>query len=164
MLKKALAINPKFVPALESLAVLDQNTGRGTEAENLLKQVIDLDPKNLKLRQLLAQLYLSQSRKADAEQVMIQAKKDLAGEGNMYRVLGEYYVSIGELDKAAAEFAALSKEHPKDLNVRQDYIDLLLQQNKVDEASKLIDEILKTNPKDRRPNAARPYSQPEGTV
>src|SRR5579862_371370 len=130
ILKKALAINPKFVPALELLAVLDQNTGRGSEAEDLLKQAIELDPKTLKPRQYLARLYLSQNRSADAEQVMIQAKKDLGGEGNMYRVLGEYYVNTGEVDKATAEFAALSKQHPKDLNVREDYVDLLLRQNR----------------------------------
>ena len=147
-LKKALAINPKFVPALELLAVLDQNTGHDSEAEDLLKQAIGLDPKTLKPREYLARLYLSQNRRADAEQVMIQAKKDLAGEGTMYRVLGEYYVNIGELDKATTEFAVLSKEHTTDMNVRLDYIDLLLRQNKVDEASKLNDEILKANPKE----------------
>lgn len=148
ILKKALAINPKFVPALELLAVLDQNTGRGGEAENVLKQAIGLDPKTLKPREYLARLYLSLNRSADAEQVMIQAKKDLAGEGTMYRVLGEYYVNIGELDKATTEFAALSKEHTTDMNVRLDYIDLLLRQNRIDEASKLNNEILKANPKD----------------
>jgi tetratricopeptide (TPR) repeat protein len=147
MLKKALAINPKFVPALELLAILDQVAGHGTEAENLLKEEILLDPKNLKPRQLLAQFYLSQSRKADAEQVMIQAKKDLAGEGTMYRVLGEYYFNIGELDKATAEFSALSKQRPNDLNLKLDYIDLLLREKKVEEASKLNDEVLKANPK-----------------
>ena len=147
-LKKALAINPKFVPAIESLALVYQDTGRRDDAEHLLKQATELDPKNLTSRQLLARLYLSQSRKADAEQVMVQAKKDLKGEGNEYRVLGDYYVSTGELDKATAEFGALSTQYPKDLNVKKDYIDLLLQQNKLEEARKLDDEILKKNPKD----------------
>jgi tetratricopeptide (TPR) repeat protein len=146
-LKKALEIDPKFVPAIESLATLYQNTSRSSEAENLLKQAIELEPKNLQLRQQLARVYLSQDRKADAEQVMIRAKKDLGGEGHLYRVLGEYYVSVGEVDKASTEFAALSKQYPQDLNLRQDYIALLLQQNKIEEASQLNDEILKANPK-----------------
>src|SRR5207302_8550548 len=146
-LQKALAINPKFVPAMESLAFVYQNPGRATQAENLLKQAIGLDPKAMEPRQYLARLYLSQNRKADAEQIMIQAKKDLGAEGNLYRVLGEYYVSTGELDMATAEFAALSKQHPKDLNLKQNYIELLLGQNRVDEASKQNDEILKENPK-----------------
>ena len=147
-LKKALVINPKFVPAIESLAALYQSTGRDSQAEGLLKQGIELDPKNFKPRQNLAQLYWSQNRKADAEQVIYQAKQDLGSEGNMYRVLGDYYVNTGELDKAATEFAALSRQHPKDLNLREDYIELLLRQNKIDEANRLNDEILSTDPKD----------------
>lgn len=147
-LKKALAINPKFVPAIESLALVDQDTGRSTEAEQLLQEGIELDPKNLTGRQLLARLYLAQSRKADAEKVMVKAKKDLSGEGNDYRVLGDYYASIGDLEKATTEFGTLSTQYPKDLNVKMDYIDLLLKQNKVEEARKLDDEILKKNPKD----------------
>lgn len=147
-LKKALSVNPKFVPAIESLSIIYQNSGRSHEAENLLNQAIELDLKNLQPRQYLARFYFSQNRKADAEQVMVRAKKDLSGEGNQYRVLGDYFVSAGELDKATAEFAALMKEHPKDLNLQEDYIDLLLRQNKLEEARKLDNQILRDSPSD----------------
>jgi len=147
-LKKAIAIDPKYVPAIESLALVYQDSGRSTEAENSLKQAIQLDPRSLRSRQLLARVYLAQNRKADAEQVMIQAKNDLGGEENTYRVLADYYVGVGELDKATAEFAALSAQYPKDLTVKDDYIDLLLRQDKLEEAKKLDDEILKKTPKD----------------
>ena len=145
-LKKALAIDPKFAPAMESLAELYQLSGRGTQAESLLKQAIEIDSKNVNPRQYLARLYLSQNRRADAEQVMIRAKEDLGSQGNMYRVLGEYYFHIGDVDKATAEFATLSKQRPNDLNLKLDYIDLLLREKKVEEASKLNDEVLKANP------------------
>jgi tetratricopeptide (TPR) repeat protein len=147
-LKKALLIDPKFVPAVESLAALYQKDGRTANAEDLLKRGIELDPKDFKARQNLAEFYLSQNRKADAEQVIYQAKNDLSDQPNMYRVLGDYYVGTGELDKAAVEFAALSKQRPKDLNIREDFIELLLRQNKVDEADRLNDVILSANPKD----------------
>jgi tetratricopeptide (TPR) repeat protein len=147
-LKKALLIDPKFVPAIESLAVLYQKAGRYSNAEDLLKQGIQLEPRNFKARQKLAEFYLSQNRKADAQQVIYQAKNDLSDQPNMYRVLGDYYVETGELDKAATEFAALSKQHPKDLNVREDFVEILLRQNKVDEANQLNDVILGANPKD----------------
>src|SRR5262249_20189240 len=115
--------------------------------EALLQKAIRLDPDNPKPRQFLARLYYIQDRKADAEQVMVQAKKDLGAKDNMYRVLGDYYITVGDLDKAISEFAALSKQHPKDLSVREDYIDLLLRKNRVEEARKLTDEILVANPK-----------------
>jgi cellulose synthase operon protein C len=147
-LQKALAINPKFSPAMESLAIVYQNSGRSGEAEHLLKEAIALDPRNLRPRQQLARLYLSQNRKADAEGVMVQAKKDLSNQGDLYRVLGDYYVSIGDLEKAIAEYASISREHAEDLKTKQGYIDLLLQENKIEEASKLNDEILHANPRD----------------
>jgi tetratricopeptide (TPR) repeat protein len=147
-LQKALAINPKFAPAMESLAIIYQNSGRTSEAENLLKEAVALDPLNLRPRQQLARLYLSQNRKADAESVMVQAKKDLSHQGDMYRVLGDYYVTIGELEKAVTEYASISKEHPEDDKTKQGYIDLLLQENKIEDASKLNDEILRANPKE----------------
>jgi tetratricopeptide (TPR) repeat protein len=146
-LKKALLIDPKFVPAIEALAALYQKDGRTANAEDLLRQGIQLDPKNFKSRQNLAEFYLSQNRKADAEQVIYQAKNDLGDQPNMYRVLGDYYVETGELDKAAVEFAALSQQRPKDLSLREDFIELLLRQNKVDEANRLNDVILSANPR-----------------
>jgi tetratricopeptide (TPR) repeat protein len=147
-LKKALLIDPKFVPAIESLAALYQKNGRTADAEDLLKRGIELDPKNFKARQNLAEFYLSQNRKTDAEQVIYQAKNDLSDQPNMYRLLGDYYVETDQLDKAAAEFAVLSKQRPKDLSLREDFIELLLRQNKVDEANRLNDAILDMNPKD----------------
>lgn len=146
-LKKALELDPKFGPALEALSLLCQQTGRPAEAEKLLQETIELEPKALLPRQYLARLDYAQNRKADAEQVMVRAKKDLASEG-LYRVLGDYYVSIGDINKATAEFESLAKEYPKDLTVRESYIEILLSNNKVDEASNLNDAILKEKPRE----------------
>jgi len=147
-LKKALELDPKFAPAMEALAVVYQNTGRGADAEKQLKQAIEVQPQSLLPRQYLARFYYTQNRKANAEQVMIQAKKDLGDQGGPYRVLGDYYASTGDLNKATAEFASLTREHPKDLKVKESYIELLLSQNKREEATKLNNQILKENPKE----------------
>ena len=88
-------------------------------------------------------------KKGDAaEQALTQAKNDLSADPRAYRMLGDYYLSIGEGDKALNEFASLSKEHPEDLTIRKNYIELLLRHNRQDEAATLNDEILKKNGKD----------------
>ena len=147
-LKKALDVDPKFVPSVQGLAGLYENAGRRTDAETQLRYAITLEPKRVEPRDWLARFYYSQHREAEAEQVMIQAKKDLDGEGDHYRVLGEYYNNIGNGDKALAEFASLSKEHPEDLTTKEDYIRLLLSHDKFEEAGKLNDAILKESPND----------------
>lgn len=147
-LKAALAVNSNFVPALASLATLYRRNGRTIEAEDLLRRAITADPTNAKARQYLARFYFVQNRKAEAEQVMIQAKKDLGGEKDLYRILGEYYNNVGEGEKALAEFALISKEHPKDFRTKEDYIRLLFANGKSEEAERLNDAILKENPRD----------------
>ncbi len=147
-LKKALAIDPKFIPAVQALAVMYEDQGRGTDAEKQLLYAISLDPNRIDPRKYLAQLYFSENRKQEAEQVMIQAKKDLSRTGDSYRVLGEYYNNVGDGDKALAEFASISKEHPEDVRTKEDYIRLLISHNRQEEANRLNDEILKKNPRD----------------
>ncbi|PYV93127.1 MAG: hypothetical protein DMG90_02875 [Acidobacteria bacterium] len=65
-----------------------------------------------------------------------------------YRMLGDYYFSNGELDKATAEYESLYSDHPKDLQVKKNFIQLLILKNRLDEARKLNEEILKTSPND----------------
>jgi tetratricopeptide (TPR) repeat protein len=145
-LRKALVLNPRFVPAIQASADLEERTGKLTGAEQQWRSLIQLQPKALEPRRRLAFLYRSQQRKAEAEQVMMQAKQELGQGSDHYRVLGEYYNSIGDADKALAEFAAISAAHPEDLRTREDYIRLLMSHSEVDQASKLNDAILKDNP------------------
>ncbi|MGE5053345.1 MAG: tetratricopeptide repeat protein [Acidobacteriota bacterium] len=146
--QKALQLDPRFVPAIESLATLYERSGRWTDAETQMRNAIQIAPHRIELRKGLAMLYYSRQRTADAEQVMVQAKRDLGDKGDNYRVLGEYYNNIGAADRALSEFAAISKQHPDDLRTREDYIRLLLSNNRIEDASKLNDAILHANPKD----------------
>jgi len=63
-------------------------------------------------------------------------------------MLGDFYFATGDLDKAVDEYTSIYKEHPKDLQGKKNYIQLLILKNRVDEARKLNNEILKTNPQD----------------
>src|SRR6201981_4251644 len=54
----------------------------------------------------------------------------------------------GDLDRAVAEYESLNKEHPKELQTKKNYIQLLILKNRLDDARKLTDEILKASPQD----------------
>jgi len=147
-LKRSLEIDPKFIPAVQTLAGFYENAGKPADAEKEWMYGITLEPKSVELRNRLAWLYYSQQRQVEAEQVMIQAKRDLGDQGDHYRVLGEYYNNAGLGDKALAEFASISKEHPDDQKTKEDYIRLLLSHGRFDEAGKLNDAILDRSPND----------------
>src|SRR5258708_24303808 len=149
-LKKALDLDPKFIPAVQSLAGLYESRGKWGDAEKELRYAVTLEPKRVEPRNWLARFYHSQGRETEAEQVMIQAKKDLGDEGDHYRILGEYYNNVGDSDKALAEFASVSKQHPEDLTTKEDYIQLLLSHGKAEEANTLDAAILKDIPNDSR--------------
>jgi Flp pilus assembly protein TadD len=61
-------------------------------------------------------------------------------------MLGDFYFANGDIDKATTEYAALYRDHLGDMTVRQNYIQLLILKNRLDEATRLNDDILKVNP------------------
>ncbi len=63
-------------------------------------------------------------------------------------MLGDFYFANGDLDKATTEYTSLYKDHPKDPQVKKNYIQLLILKNRLDEATKLNTEVLKANAHD----------------
>ena len=90
-------------------------------------------------------------------------KIELKDNPDAYGLLGDFYISQGEVGKATAEFASLHAQHPKDNHVSAAYAQLLIQQNRMDDATKLNDDILKSNPKDTNAQILRgPDIDPPG--
>src|SRR5260370_6432704 len=63
-------------------------------------------------------------------------------------MLGAFYFANNQLDKATAEYAALYKDHAKDMVVKKNYIQLLILKDRIDDARKLNDEVVKAKPDD----------------
>lgn len=147
-LQKALEIDPKLATAYEALGALYVQQERWADAEQQFVKAVSVQPKEAAPRIALVRFYMLQHRTDKAEQALVETKQALANDPKAYRLLGEFYVSVGQGDKALSEFASLYAQHPKDLTVKKAYIEQLLFANRVDEASKLTDEILKSNAKD----------------
>jgi len=144
--KKAAELDPKAMNAQLALGGFYQSRNRMLEAEWQFKHAIDLAPKDPAPREALVRLYMAQGKKAEAEALLQQAKSDLADNSEGYRMLGDYYFASGSLDKATAEYSSLHNDHPKDMLVKKNYIQLLILKNRLEEAGKLNDEVLKLNP------------------
>ena len=146
--KKVIELNPKAMQARLLLGNYYQAHNRFPEAEQQFQAATALDPASAEPRAALARLYLAEGKRADAEQLLAQAKHDLPNNPAAYRLLGEFYFLNGELDKASAEYASLYQHHSEDLQLKKNYIALLIQTKRFPEARKLDDEILKANPSD----------------
>jgi cellulose synthase operon protein C len=147
-LKKAITLDPKAMNAQLALGSFYQSRGRLPEAEEQFKHAVTVDPKNPDPRASLVRLYMMEGKKPEAEAFLQQTKRDLSDNPVGYRMLGDYYFANGDLDKAVAEYESLHKEHPKELQTKKNYIQLLILKNRLDDARKLNDEILKASPQD----------------
>jgi tetratricopeptide (TPR) repeat protein len=145
--KKATEVDPKAMNAQLALGGFYQSRNRLPEAERQLKHAVDVDPKSPAPRAAFVRLLMQENKRSEAEAFLQQTKKALSDNPEAYRMLGDFYAT-SDIDKATAEYASLYRDHPKDQQVKKNYIQLLLLKNRFDEATKLDDEILKGNAKD----------------
>jgi cellulose synthase operon protein C len=146
--KKAIDLKAEGVDPRLALAAFYQSRRRFTEAEQQVRQVIDADPKDVEARSAMAKLYISEGKRAETESFLKQVKQDFPNNSTGYRMLGDFYFAIGDLDKATAEYESLYREHAKDPQVEKNYIQLLILKNRTDEANKLNEAFLQSNAKD----------------
>jgi tetratricopeptide (TPR) repeat protein len=146
--KKAIEVDPKNLNAQLALGGFYQAHNRLPEAEQQFRRSIEIDPKVAAPRAVLVRLLMQQGKKDETESLLKQTKKDLPDNPESYRMLGDFYFALGDLDKALAEYTSLYSDHPKDTQVKKNYIQILILKNRLDEAARLNDEILKSSPHD----------------
>jgi Flp pilus assembly protein TadD len=147
-LKKAAEVDPKSVSPLIALGGYYLQSNRYAEAQRQFLRAKDLEPMNPEVWSDLARLELAQGKMADAEHIMQQAKEQLSHDPQGYRLLGDFYLSTDQIDKALTEYASLYHDHSDDLAVQKDYIQALIIKGRFDEAAKLNESLLKKHPKD----------------
>src|SRR5208282_1269755 len=146
--KKAAELGPKEMNVQVALGGFYQSRNRLLEAEQQFKHAIDVDPKDPNPRLAYVGLLVAEGRKQDIEPFLQQSKSALADSSEGYRMLGDYYFANHELDKATAEYSSLYSEHPGDVQVKKNYVQLLILKNRLQEATQLNNEVLKATPND----------------
>ena len=144
-LKKAAELAPTVPQAQLALASFYQSRQQFSEAEQQLKLAIAANSKSPELRAALVKLYAGQGKTSEAEQTAQEAKRDMPDISSGYRMPGDYYFAVHDFDRATTEYASLYHDHPQDVQVKKNYIQLLILKNQLDDATKLNDEILKLN-------------------
>src|ERR1700722_4045083 len=147
-MREVIKLNPTASQARLLLGRYYQSCNRYSDAESEFREAIIGDKKNPDLRATLAGLYLAEGKRVEAEVVANRAKQDFSENSAGYRMLGNLYFLSVDLAKAIAEYRSLNQEHPRDLQVKKDYIQLLLQKGQFSEATTLDAQILKANPHD----------------
>jgi tetratricopeptide (TPR) repeat protein len=131
---------------LYRLYMTEQKTG---QAEQLLKEAIQNNPKNHQYMERLAYHYGALGRHDDMLNVLAQIKAHANDFDAVYSVVGDFYLRIGDTDSALREYREGIQKDPKRKSLYQhDVISTLIRQGKRAEAAEVNNEILKENPKD----------------
>jgi tetratricopeptide (TPR) repeat protein len=146
--KKAAELGPKSMNAQLALGGFYQSRNRFPEAEEQFRHAIEVDPKDTSPRAALVRLMMIEGKKGDVETFLKQTKKDFPGNSEGYRMLGDFYFANSDLDQALAEYGSLYQDHPRDIQVKKNYVQILILKSRLDEATKLNEELLKANPHD----------------
>jgi cellulose synthase operon protein C len=147
-LKKAIEVDPKAMNAQLALGGFYQAHNDFPAAEAQFHHAIEVDPKDPAPRAALIRVLMQEGKKDEIESFLQKTKKDLPGNSDGYRMLGDFYYATGDLDKAIAEYASLYQDHSSDVLVKKNYIQLLILKNRLDDADKLNNEVLKSAPAD----------------
>jgi predicted Zn-dependent protease len=155
--QRALDLDPRMPEARQYLGTnllmlgasyVEQN--RLPEAEQTLKRAIEVDPVSFEPRLFLAKALMLEGKSDEVESLARRTKKDLPNNPYAYNMLGNFYLRDRfDLDKAEAEYASVHRDHPKDVDIKKNYIQVLILKNHFDEAAKLNNEILRANHNDR---------------
>src|SRR5215467_1172511 len=135
-LKKAAETDPKSMNAQLALGGFYQSHNRLAEAEQQFRHAIEMDSKSPAPRAALVRLLMQQGKRDEAEAFLKQSKRDLGDNPEGYRMLGDFYFAVGDLDNAYTEYQSLYKDHPKDLQTRKNYIQILILKSQMDPATK----------------------------
>ncbi len=146
--RKAVSVDPKSVSAVLILGRFYARQNRPADAQKEFQSGIAMAPHDATPPAMLAELYQSQGRKDLALKVLQDTRDNLKDNPAGYRMLGDFYLRQGEWDKAATEFASLHSEHPTDAAVTKSYIEALIPLNRLDDAEKFDDALLKNSPSD----------------
>src|SRR6267154_997293 len=147
-LERAASLDPSSIEPIMALGTLYKRQKRWREAEKQFQAAVVLAPKNPVPRTALAGTSQNIGQEAEAERVLSDAKQQSPDDPAMYRLLGDYYIARSDSARAVREFGALFVQHRRDLQVQKTYIQLLILNHRLDEATTLANELLNSSSRD----------------
>ena len=160
---KAVELEPDNTTYLETLAQSHISQQEFEEAIAVVEKLYQQDKSREDLLEMLFQLY---QQTDDNEKAIETLNRLEAVEGKSERLAyakSEIYTKQGNKQAAIAEMEALARQYPNDLNYKGMYADMLLRNDKEQQALQLYDEILAEEPDNTRAQLSmRSYYRVQG--
>lgn len=152
MLKK----DPHVLTIYDALFLEYIQQKRFDEAEGVMKAKIDNNPQMPEGYTQLAAHYYSMGKRPEMAATLDRLTAKVKDFPNAYEMVGDFYLRIKDTDKALQEYQEGAKQDPKNKpEYQKRMIETLIMQDKKDQATQVLNDILKENPKDDEAIAIR---------
>jgi tetratricopeptide (TPR) repeat protein len=118
-LKKALAIDPDFIPAAVNLADLYRASGDESKVESTLRAALQRNPRDASMHYALGLALARQQRLPEAVAQLQQATRLAPGERHYAYVYGVALHSTGKVEQGISELAESHRKFPGDIEILQ---------------------------------------------
>jgi len=136
-------------PAINYLYRVYMSEQKTAQAEQLLKEAIQNNPKTPEYMERLAYHYAVLGRRDDMLNELDQIKTHSKDFEAVYQVVGDFYWRTGDNESALREYREGIEKDPQHKSTYQhDIIQVYMRQGKRAEAAEVNNEVLKENPKD----------------
>ncbi len=150
-LARIVALRPKELAPRYRLALYYAGAKRLDDADRVFRDAIALQPREDGPKLAYAQFLLDYRSPADAERALAEFSKRDAGDDDLRLALGLVQQREGDPDSALSTYrqvVANAGEQPKGLTARDRIAAIEVTQGRTDEASRLIAEVLRDDPRD----------------
>ncbi len=149
MARDLLAKDPTFDPAYRILYGILMKSGRMQEAETLLISRVNANPKDARSLLVLAQHYAAVKQRAKMASTLDRLTSNPHDFPDGLLQAGDFYRSIGDIEDARREYEeGMRGATVKKATYQKRIAGLLIGLGRRDEALKMVDTILKEDPKD----------------
>jgi len=115
--KDAIRVDPNFENGYVQLAnFLQVGPDHESEAIDVLKQALKLEPRDFRAKTMLADLYSRSRHFEEAVELYEEAIKENPGWDLVCTELGRYYAELGKYDEAEATYKQLIEKRPSEVN------------------------------------------------
>lgn len=146
--KEALTYDGDYMPALEGLADSQEEQGKTADAVQTVRKIEKLDPENPSVIQKSASIYLSANDLAAAYEKIMQLMDSSSKDVQTLSLLGQYYISNGEWEKAEETLQQIIAIEPTYSEFYRSGAKRFVQMGKTEEAERYLQRAIAQNPRD----------------
>jgi tetratricopeptide (TPR) repeat protein len=144
-----LAHQKDYGPIYDALYRIYSNTNRPVDAERILQTKVDNNPRNVEYIEQLATYYALGGKTAEMKSTVQRMLDDPLNFPNAHQMAGDFYLQLKNYPEAIRYYDEGGHAHPNEKVMYQKRsMATLLASKQYDEAGRLVDQILKDNPKD----------------